>query len=81
MTASRSQSGQRQSGQRSQLVKRLASALADDARAEVELAVRVGVAASLGLTQREIAERLEATPQQVRASFERLKRVADRVEL
>jgi hypothetical protein len=65
---------------RSQFLRDLAQALAADARAEVELAVRVGVLTALGYRQREVVEITGASVAEVRAALQRLRRVSERLD-
>lgn len=51
-----------------------------DARAEIETAMRVGVLAALGYKRAEIADKLNLTPQQVRAAMDRVKRATARLD-
>lgn len=61
-------------GPRSELNRRLAEALIVDARQEVALAMRVGVLSALDHSRAEIAQETGATPAEVRAAFERVRR-------
>jgi hypothetical protein len=77
--APRRTSGPPRTRPRSHFLRELTAALAADARAEVELATKVGTLAALHHSRAEIAVITGASPAEVRAAFERLKRVGHKL--
>lgn len=57
-------------------VRALRRALIADAQSEVQLALKVGVLVTLGVSRAEIARQLGVADRDLRVTFERLKRVA-----
>jgi hypothetical protein len=64
----------------SPFLRELCRALAHDARAEVEMAAKVGTLLALGHSQAEIAYSLDISQAEIRAAVKRLRRVAPQIE-
>lgn len=68
-------------GPQSPLLRTLHRALQLEAQEQNAFVIKVGVLAAMDYSRSEIADRLSASPSQVRSAFDRLKRASEHIDV